>query len=63
MLQRVAFGTVKEEWEGHPIGDLHWPEWVAWAPLLAAIVALGFVPNLLFKLTDPAIQSLTNAIH
>jgi NADH-quinone oxidoreductase subunit M len=63
MLQRVAFGTVKEEWEGHHIGDMHWPEWVAWAPLLAAIVVLGIVPNLLFKLTDPAIQSLTAAIH
>src|SRR5258707_9022223 len=38
MLQRVAFGEVKEEWKAHPVGDMHWPEGVAWTPLLVAIV-------------------------
>jgi NADH-quinone oxidoreductase subunit M len=62
MLQRVAFGTPKEEWDGHAIDDMHWPEYVAWMPLLAGIVALGLLPNLLFKITDPAIQVVTAAL-
>jgi NADH:ubiquinone oxidoreductase subunit 4 (subunit M) len=41
---------------------MHWPEWVAWLPMLAGILVLGIVPNLLFKITDPAIQVLTSAI-
>jgi len=63
MLQRVAFGTPKEEWEGHPIGDLHWPEYVSWAPMLVAIVVLGIVPSLLFDITDPAIHALAGSIR
>jgi NADH-quinone oxidoreductase subunit M len=64
MLQRVAFGTPKEEWEGHTDIDfhMHWPEWVAWTPMLAGIVVLGLLPNLLFKITDPAVQVLTTVI-
>jgi NADH-quinone oxidoreductase subunit M len=63
MLQRVAFGTPKEEWEHHEIDfHMHWPEWAAWLPMLAAILVFGLVPNLLFKITDPAIQVLTGAI-
>jgi NADH-quinone oxidoreductase subunit M len=63
MLQRVAFGTPKEEWEHHDIDfELHWPEWVAWVPLLASIVVLGLLPGLLFKITDPAIQAVTAVI-
>jgi len=63
MLQRVAFGTPKDEWEHHDIDfEMHWPEWVAWVPLLAAIVVLGILPNLLFKITDPAIQVVTSAL-
>src|SRR5947209_5350540 len=58
MLQRVAFGTPKEEWEHHDIDfEMHWPEWLAWTPLLAGIVVLGILPNLLFRMTDPAIQT------
>jgi len=62
MLQRVAFGTPKEEWEGHHIDDMHWPEYVAWYPLLAAIVALGILPGLLFRMTDPAIHTALAAL-
>jgi NADH-quinone oxidoreductase subunit M len=62
MLQRVAFGTPKEEWAGHDIGDMQWPEYVAWVPLLAGIVVLGLIPALLFNITDPAVQVLTAAI-
>jgi NADH-quinone oxidoreductase subunit M len=62
MLQRVAFGTPKDEWTGHDIGDMQWPEYVAWVPLLAGIVVLGLIPGLLFRMTDPAVQVLTAAI-
>jgi NADH-quinone oxidoreductase subunit M len=63
MLQRVAFGTPKEEWEHHDIDfQMHWPEWVAWTPLLVAIVVLGVLPGLLFDVTNPAIEAVVSAI-
>ena len=36
LLQRTAFGTPKEEWEGHEFHDVEPPEWLAWVPLLVA---------------------------
>ena len=57
MLQRVAFGTPKEEWGEHHISDMHAPEYVAWVPLLVLIVVLGLVPNLLFGVADDAVQA------
>jgi NADH-quinone oxidoreductase subunit M len=63
MLQRVAFGTPKEEWEHHDIDfHMHWPEWVSWAPMLAGIVVLGLLPGLLFHVTDPAIGHVVAAL-
>jgi NADH-quinone oxidoreductase subunit M len=63
MLQRVAFGTPKEEWEHHHIDfGMHWPEWASWLPLLAAIVAFGLLPGLLFHVTDPAIHAVVATI-
>ncbi len=62
MLQRVAFGTPKAEFEGAHIHDVHGPEWIAWAPILALIVALGVYPNLLFKIQDPAVTSMVSSI-
>src|SRR3954452_4505380 len=40
MLQRVAFGVPKEEFADLHVHDLHVAEYIAWAPLLVAIVAL-----------------------
>jgi NADH-quinone oxidoreductase subunit M len=62
MLQRTAFGEVPEEWTDehhgdHPIGDMHWPEYVAWTPLLILIVVLGIYPNLLFGIMDESVTS------
>jgi NADH-quinone oxidoreductase subunit M len=56
MLQRVAFGLVKDEWKDHNIGDMHWPEYVAWVPMLVAIVALGVYPRLLFGVMDESVK-------
>ena len=54
MLQRVAFGKVKDEFEDAHIHDVHVPEWIAWAPLLGLILALGVYPNLVFDMTNEA---------
>src|SRR5438270_1602756 len=63
MLQRVSFGVVKGEFEHAHIHDLHIPEYLAWAPLLILIVALGVYPNLLFHMTDGAVKAVTVGVH
>jgi len=62
LLQRVAFGTPKEEWEAHHFHDVETPEWLAWAPLLVLIVALGIYPNFVFEMTDGGVQTALAAI-
>jgi NADH-quinone oxidoreductase subunit M len=54
MLQRVAMGTPKAEFDGAHIHDVHIPEWLAWTPLLVLILALGVYPDLLFDMSNPA---------
>jgi len=63
LYQRVAFGEPKAEFAGdghghddHAFYDVNKFEWFAWTPLLIAIVVFGVVPNLLFKVLDPAVQ-------
>jgi len=58
MLQRVAFGKPKPEFENAHIHDLHAPEWIAWAPLLALIVLLGIYPNVIFSVSDDAVSKV-----
>jgi NADH-quinone oxidoreductase subunit M len=62
MFQRVAFGRVKTEFERAPVHDVHWPEWFAWTPLLIGILVLGIYPNLIFRITDPAVTHLANSM-
>ncbi|HJM38172.1 MAG: NADH-quinone oxidoreductase subunit M [Acidimicrobiales bacterium] len=58
LLQRSAFGTPKEEFADDPnIHDATKTEWVAWAPLLALILAIGIYPNLVFRATDAAVDA------
>jgi NADH-quinone oxidoreductase subunit M len=56
LYQRTAFGVPSEEFahDSH-LHDVTLPEWIAWVPMLIGIVVLGFYPNLLFKVTDPAV--------
>jgi len=65
LFQRVAFGEPKPEFAGHGhddhFRDVNKYEITAWAPLLIAIVVLGLVPNLLFKVVDPAVQGALSA--
>ncbi len=70
LFQRTAFGEPAAEFsgdnnEGHGIGkgihDVNIFEWMAWTPLLAAILVLGIFPNLLFKIIDPAVAGVLSA--
>jgi NADH-quinone oxidoreductase subunit M len=59
MYQKVAFGEPKEEFADDPhIHDTSPAEWLAWLPMLVLIVALGFYPNLIFRVTDPAVTTV-----
>ena len=61
LLQRVAFGTPPEEFVDDPhITDTTRYEWISWAPLLALIVAIGVYPNLVFRVTDGAVDASLN---
>jgi NADH-quinone oxidoreductase subunit M len=43
------------------IHDVKITEWIAWSPFLIAIVVFGIYPNLLFKVIDPASQTILKA--
>jgi NADH-quinone oxidoreductase subunit M len=58
LYQRTAYGTPRDEFAREHIHDMHPTEWLAWAPMLALIVVLGFVPNLVFNMTDGAVTAL-----
>ncbi len=62
MLQRVAFGTAKEEFAHAHIHDVHGPEWIAWTPLLLGILAFGIFPHLIFDLTDSAVSAIASGV-
>ena len=58
LLQRTAFGTPSEEFAEDPhITDANNEEFVAWAPLLVLIVALGVYPQIMFRTSDDPVQS------
>ena len=62
MFQRVGMGKVKPEFEHAHIHDVHVSEWIAWAPLLVLIVALGVYPQLLFKMTDLPVHQVVHGM-
>jgi len=69
LYQRTAFGEPTAEFSGghghghdddddHAHSDIHDVnkfEWVAWTPLLIAILVFGVYPQLMFKVLDPAV--------
>jgi NADH-quinone oxidoreductase subunit M len=58
LYQRTSFGVPSAEFADDPhLHDVTLLEWVAWLPMLVMIVVLGFYPNLIFKITDPAVIS------
>ena len=48
--------------DDHGITDVNIFEWLAWTPLLIAIVVLGVAPNLLFHIIDPAVSAVAAAV-
>jgi NADH-quinone oxidoreductase subunit M len=63
LYQRVAFGVPSPEYADDPeIVDVTPTEWVAWTPLLVLIVVLGFVPGILFSVTNPAVGQALSAL-
>jgi NADH-quinone oxidoreductase subunit M len=68
LYQRTAFGEPTAEFEpghGHDadIHDVELPEWLAWTPILIAILVLGVYPNLLFQVMDPAVNVALSAFE
>jgi NADH-quinone oxidoreductase subunit M len=62
MFQKVAFGTPKEEFADDPhIHDIETTEWIAWVPMVVLIVVLGFLPSIIFDVTNPAVTSTVQA--
>jgi len=60
LLQRTAFGTPSEEFKDDPeIVDTNITEWIAWVPLLVLIVILGFMPSIIFDVTDGPVSTLS----
>jgi len=45
------------------IVDVKPTEWIAWTPLLVAIVVFGVAPNLMFRVFDPAVQVTLSAFR
>jgi NADH-quinone oxidoreductase subunit M len=61
MLQKTAMGNPPDEFADDPnITDVNPYEWIAWAPMLALILALGMYPRPLFTTTDDAV---VNSLH
>src|SRR6056297_278455 len=58
MLQRVNLGRSLPRWKDAPLDDVMAIEWVAWAPLLLLIIALGVFPRLLFGVQDAAVSQI-----
>jgi NADH-quinone oxidoreductase subunit M len=74
LYQRTAFGEVNPEFASHghahslgaagndehhsDIHDVTKFEWIAWTPLLIAIVVFGVYPQLMFQVMDPAVTQL-----
>jgi NADH-quinone oxidoreductase subunit M len=61
LFQRTSFGTPKEEFAHEHVHDAHAAEWIAWLPLLVLIVLLGFLPVLVFGMTDDAVTMVAQA--
>ena len=54
-----SVGAAANDEHHDDIHDVTIFEWIAWTPLLVAIVVLGVYPQLLFKVMDPAVDQLT----
>jgi len=61
MYQRVFFGPPRKAAE-HGIPDLTVREWVTLAPILLAIVAIGFVPQPLLSVVKEPVDAFVQRV-
>ena len=54
-----AAGAAANDEHHDDIHDVTIFEWIAWVPMLIAIVVFGVYPQLMFKVIDPAVDQLT----
>jgi len=54
-----AAGAAANDEHHDEIYDVTIFEWIAWVPMLVAIVVFGVYPQLMFKIFDPAVDQLT----
>ncbi len=64
-LPAVAIATHRlwyphEEFADLDIPDVTRHEWIAWTPMIALILAIGIYPNLIFRVTDGAVDASLN---
>ncbi|MFN2613510.1 MAG: proton-conducting transporter membrane subunit, partial [Actinomycetota bacterium] len=60
LIQRLNLGQVRERWANDTtILDISTGEWIAWAPLLLAVLAFGIYPRAIFDVTNAAVTGLT----
>ena len=62
MYQRVAFGEPKAEFADAHIHDVSTVEWIAWTPILLAILALGVYPDAIFSLTNDGASHIAKLV-
>ncbi|MDP9405071.1 MAG: NADH-quinone oxidoreductase subunit M [Actinomycetota bacterium] len=58
MIQRVNMGNAPERWREHRLADVSVIEWGSWLPLLALILILGFLPFLVFGITNADVTNI-----
>ena len=58
MLRNVDFGEPSKEFAGQDLEDVDSYEWLAWAPLVIGIIAVGIYPKLVFGASNDAVIGL-----
>ena len=58
ILRSVNFGEPSAKWLAADLEDVGTIEWVAWAPLVVLIIAIGIYPKIVFGATDDAVINL-----
>ncbi|MFP5225301.1 MAG: NuoM family protein, partial [Actinomycetota bacterium] len=64
LIQRLNLGQLRDKWkEDSSIDDVRPMEWIAWAPLLVSILALGVWPRAILDMTNDAVVTLTSVFR
>ncbi len=58
MLRSINFGKPSGEWVSAQLKDVDTYEWIAWAPLVILIIAIGLYPKIVFGATNDAVINL-----